>query len=98
MSPDEPEGNRPPQGEPPENAEEGFASFGAPEEAAPVEEPQYAEYEEMPPAQAYQPAAEANYDPGPQEPYIPMPGDAESLNVAAAGAIALYEALGRRGP
>jgi TrmH family RNA methyltransferase len=27
--------------------------------------------------------------------YIPMPGDAESLNVAAAGAIALYEALGR---
>lgn len=28
--------------------------------------------------------------------YIPMPGDAESLNVAAAGAIALYEALGRR--
>ena len=28
---------------------------------------------------------------------IPMPGDAESLNVAAAGAIALYE-LSRRSP
>jgi TrmH family RNA methyltransferase len=27
---------------------------------------------------------------------IPQPGDAESLNVAAAGAIALYEMIGRR--